>query len=121
MFDMRQCKAGDKLLSRDGKVYLFQGKSTDPDYQYYVIIPNVWVHTSRTEQGRFYVGKEMSEFDIVGFAEKQWKELVLHIPPPIRGVCNLLCPLVAHKNETAYCKFSTDCIRPGPSCPQYQG
>jgi hypothetical protein len=67
MFDMKQCKIGDKLISREGKVYTLLRKEDDRDYPY-VLTGNNVKNTSRTVEGYFWTNTEGGDWDIVGFA-----------------------------------------------------
>jgi hypothetical protein len=67
MFDMTKCKVGDKLISREGKVYTLLRKSDDRDYPY-VLTGNNIKNTSRTVEGYFYTNNSGGDdYDIVGF------------------------------------------------------
>jgi hypothetical protein len=66
MFDMKQCKIGDKLISREGKVYTFLGTDDSPSYPYVLTELDGGVST-RTVEGYYWENSEGEDWDIVGF------------------------------------------------------
>jgi hypothetical protein len=66
MFDMTKCKIGDKLISKEGKVYTFVGTDDSRDYPY-VLTNQYGGQTTRTVGGYYWANTEDVDWDIVGF------------------------------------------------------
>mgnify|MGYP000452711155 CR=1 FL=1 len=66
MFDMMQCKIGDKLVTRDGTVAEFTVLIDSGQYPYLLSLPDgAW--WTCTRDGRVYKNED-NHYDIVGFA-----------------------------------------------------
>ena len=79
MFDMKQCKPGDKLISCHGLILTYVGlneNDTSGNYPHRIQYPNDEIYGSnsfgsRTDDGFVFKYKRMPEdHDIVGFAPK---------------------------------------------------
>jgi hypothetical protein len=72
MFDMTQCKIGDKLVTRDGKEVMFFKVDPANNFPYLVINGEVSASNARcwtyTADGYYYPNQENPK-DIIGFAQ----------------------------------------------------
>lgn len=73
MFNMKQCKPGDKLISCHGLILTYVGPSTSDRYPHKVKYPDeIYEKNSygtRTDEGYVFVVNRLPEdHDIVGFA-----------------------------------------------------
>lgn len=75
MFDMNQCKAGDKLVCRDGTIAVYRGTRSDTLYSHVVVVKPIdepeWA-MSVTKHGDQIYGHD-GNIDIIGFYEEEPK------------------------------------------------
>ena len=72
MFDMNQCKSGDKIVSQHGLVLEYIGIDEDKaPYRHVVRYPDNRGDGSRLDNGMVFMNKPLpTDHNIVGFAEK---------------------------------------------------
>lgn len=71
MFDMNQCKPGDKLISKHGWIFEYLGiNEKRAPYRHRVKYPEPYGEGSRLDDGSVYKYNKMeTDHDIVGFVE----------------------------------------------------
>jgi hypothetical protein len=93
MFDMTKCKAGDKLITRDGTVCSYVGKGipnvTTDSYPHAVTWRDSDWKYRYTDNGMFYVVHTEHPWDIVGFAAKP-KRVRIRKAKPVNKLLGLL-------------------------------
>jgi hypothetical protein len=93
MFDMTKCKAGDKLITRDGNVCSYVGKGipnvTTDSYPHAVTWRDSDWQYRYTDNGMFYVVHTEHPWDIVGFAAKP-KRMRIRKAKPVNKLLGLL-------------------------------
>jgi hypothetical protein len=76
MFDMNQCKPGDKLVCRDGDVVIYKCKEFDDKYPHKIIWDGG--QGSRTDKGSCFSSNSPSDRDIISFYKEPkytWKKM----------------------------------------------
>lgn len=87
MFDMRLCKIGDKLITRNGGVVTLTNYSPEKDYPYEVEYNDNKLTGSRTIMGENLIGCE-GPFDIVDYYKEPSENFYLYgikVPKTERG------------------------------------
>ena len=72
MFDMNQCKEGDKLVCRDGEIVEYSHSGSDICYPHII---KYWCGSvgCRTPNGFMFWGDTVNDCDIIGFYEEEPK------------------------------------------------
>ncbi len=92
MFDLNQCKAGDRLVNGNGKLCFYTGKDieglTTDTFPHAVRDENRADSCVYTDEGRFFP-QTAHEWDIVGFAAKP-KRMRIRKAKPVNKLLGLL-------------------------------
>ena len=83
VFDMTQCKPGDRLVSKHGKEFIYtKHLITAAPFPHILKAADNGAHATRTDEGWTYIQHPLEEdHDIIGFANKQ-SPMNIKITPP---------------------------------------
>jgi hypothetical protein len=111
MFDLNQCKVGDRLVNGNGKLCVYTGKDvaglTTATFPHAVRDENRLDSYVYTDEGRFFP-QTVHEWDIVGFAAKP-KRVLIRKAKPVNKLLGLL-EYVQEQGSNVATHYSSDYI-----------
>lgn len=76
MFDMKQCRVGDLLVSKHGMILVYEGENGQIDYPHQVRYPNGGRGTRCNDGSVYRYNKRDTDHDIIAFANDYYKSIL---------------------------------------------